>query len=94
MCERCKGSDSQMLTAQGDASRAMARDYNVIDKSREGGNAADEESDNGTPVASEFGRVAVYAVEVVHIRYRHIAAPDDVVAAARKMVSGRGDVAG
>lgn len=72
-----------MLTAQRDAGLAIARYNNVVDEAGKWGDAADEEGDDGAPVGSESGRVAVNAVEVVHSRYGHITASDNVVAAAR-----------
>ena len=38
---------------------------------------------DGAPVGSVSGRVAVHAVEVVHVGYGHVTASDDVVATAR-----------
>ena len=78
-----------MLTAQRDARLAIARYNDVVDEAWKRGNAADEEGDDGAPVASVSGRVAVDAVEVVHVRYGHVTASDDVVAAAKeKRISG------
>jgi hypothetical protein len=80
-----------VLTAQRDAGLAIARGNDVVDEAGERGDAADEEGDYGAPVASVSGRVAVDAVEVVHVGYGHVAASDDVVAAARdKRISGYG----
>jgi hypothetical protein len=72
-----------VLTAYGDASRAIARYNDVVDEAGERGDAADEEGSDGAPVASESGRVAVDAVEVVHVGYGHVTASHDVVAVAR-----------
>jgi hypothetical protein len=72
-----------MLTADRDTGRAITRYNNVVYKAREWGNAANEESDNGSPVASVSGRITVDTVEVVHIRYGHIATSDDIVAAVQ-----------
>jgi hypothetical protein len=80
-----------VLTAQRHTSLAIARYNDVVDKAGERGYAADEEGDDGAPVASVFGRVAVHAMEVIHVRYGHVTASDDVVAAARdKRISGYG----
>ncbi len=80
-----------MLTAQSDACLFIACYNDVIDKAGQRGDAADEEGDDGAPVASVSGRVAVDAVEVVHVRYGHVTASDNVVAAAReKRISGYG----
>ena len=70
-----------MLTAGRDAGLAVARYNDVVDEAGERGDAADEEGDDGAPVGSVSGRVAVHAVEVVHVGYRHVAASDDVIAA-------------
>ena len=52
----------------------------IVNEARKWRDAADDESDNGAPVGGEFGRVAVDAVEVVHIGYGDIATSDDEVA--------------
>ena len=84
-----------MLTAQRDGGLAETSYNDAVDKAGERGNAADEKGGNGTPVARKFGRVAVHAVEVVHVRYRHIAFADNVVAMAQdKRISGHGLVGG
>jgi hypothetical protein len=86
---RGKGRGLQVLTAQRDAGLAIARYNDVVDEAGERGDAADEEGDDGAPVASVSGRVAVDAMEVVHVGYGHVTASDDVVAAARdKRISG------
>ena len=70
-----------MLTTRSDAGRAKARYNDVVDEAREWGNTANEEGGDGAPVGAESGRVAVDAVEVVHVGYGHVATSDDVVAA-------------
>ena len=72
--------DLQMLAADGDLSGALACYDNVVDEAGKWGNAADREGGNGTPVGAELGRVAVDAVEVVHVGDGHVTASDDVVA--------------
>ena len=80
-----------MLTAHRDAGLATARCNDVVDEAGERGDAADEEGGDGAPVATVSARVAVDAVEVVHVGYGHVTASDDVVAAARdKWISGYG----
>ena len=71
-----------MLTTRRDAGLAIARCNDVVDEAGEWGDAADEEGGNGAPVAGVSGRVAVDAVEVVHVGYGHVTTSDDVVAAA------------
>ena len=44
-----------MLTAQRDAGLAIARYNDVVDEAGERGDAADEEGDDGAPVASVSG---------------------------------------
>ncbi len=84
-----------MLTAFGDSGGFRTCSNDVIDKARKRGNTADEEGDDGAPVATESGRVAVDTVEVVHIGHGHVAASDDKVAAAqRKRISWIRDVVG
>ena len=71
-----------MLTTRRDASRAHTRYDNVVDEAGEWRDAADEEGGDGAPVAAISGRVAVDAVEVVHVGYGYVATSNDVVAAA------------
>jgi hypothetical protein len=78
-----------VLTAQSDAGFAITSYNDVIDEAGQRGDAADEKGDDGAPVASVSGRVAIDAVEVVHVRYRHVTASDDeVTAAENKRISG------
>jgi len=86
-----KGRSSQVLTAQRDAGLVIARCNDVVGEAGERGGAADEEGSDGAPVASVSGRVAVDAVEVVHVGYGHVTVSDDIVAVARdKRISGYG----
>ena len=71
-----------MLTTRGDAGCAKARYNDVVDETGEWGDAADEEGGDGAPIAAVSGRVAVDAVEVVHVGYGHVTTADDEVAAA------------
>jgi hypothetical protein len=80
---RKKGRGLQVLTAQRDTGLAKARYNDVVDEAGERGDAADKEGSDGAPVASEFGRIAVDAVEVVHVGYGHITASNNVITAAR-----------
>lgn len=59
---------------------ATARLDNIVNKARKRGDAANEEGNHSTPVGSPFLRVAVDAVEVVHVRHRDFAASENVVA--------------
>lgn len=78
-----------MLTANRNAGRAATSYDDIVDEAREWWNAADEEGRYSTPVAGEFRRVAVDAVEIVHVGNRHITASDNEVAVAReKKISG------
>ena len=79
---RGEGSGSQMLTSRRDTGRAIARYIDIVDEAGEWGNGADEEGGDCAPVASVPRRVAVDAVEVVHVGYGHMTTSDDVVAAA------------
>jgi len=69
----------KVLTAQRDAGLAIAGYNDVVDEAGEWGDAADEEGDDGAPVASVSGRVAVDTVEVVHVGYGHVTASDNIV---------------
>jgi hypothetical protein len=80
-----------VLAARRDAGLAIARFNDVVDEAGERGDAADEEGGDGAPVATVSGRVAIDAVEVVHVGYGHVTASDDVVTAARdKRINGYG----
>ena len=68
------------MTSQGDVGRAPTRNDDVVDKARKRRDAADEESQHGTPVAGELGRVAVDAVKIVHVGNGNVAAADNIVA--------------
>lgn len=84
-------SSLQVLTTQGDAGRFITGCNDVVDKAGQRGDAADNEGGDGAPVTTISGRVAVDAVEIVHVGYGHVTASDDVVAAARqKRISGYG----
>ncbi len=84
-----KGTDLQVLTPRRHASLASTRNDNVVDEAGKRRNTADEKGDYGAPIAAEFGRVAVHAMEIVHVGNRNLPASDDVVAVAEdKRVSG------
>lgn len=73
------GKYSQMFSAFRYAGSATARSNDVVHKTGERGNGADEECNHGPPVATKFGRVAIHAVEVVHIWHGHLPTSNDVV---------------
>jgi hypothetical protein len=84
-----------VLTAHRYAGLAIACCNDVVDEARKRGNAADEEGGDSAPITGVFGRIAVHAVEVVHVGYGHITSSDDIVAAARKKrISGDGHCRG
>lgn len=58
----------------------------AVGKAWKRGQEANDECDNGTPIGAEFGRVAIDAVESVHVWYGHIAATGDVVAEEHESV--------
>lgn len=93
--------DSQMLSSHGHTRhrrchgrpvrRLITRLDDVVDEARQRRDAADEEGRDGAPIAAELGRVAIDAVEVVHVRHRHARASHDVVAdSERKYASVHG----
>jgi hypothetical protein len=84
-CLRGEGREGglQMLTAQRDGGLATARSNDVVDEAGERGDAADKEGDDGAPIGSVSGGIAVDTVKVVHVRYGHVTASDDKVAAGR-----------
>lgn len=59
---------------------ATARLHNIINEARKRRDAANEKSNHGTPIGSPFLRVAVDAMEVVHVRDRDFTAAENVVA--------------
>lgn len=59
--------DLQVLTTCRNSCILVTSLYDVVDEAGEWWNAADEERKNGTPVTGVSGRIAVYAVEVVHV---------------------------
>ncbi len=61
----------------------VARYDDIVDKARKRRDATDEECDHGAPIGSEFWRVAVHAVEPVHVRHGDVAFSDDEVAVVR-----------
>lgn len=73
-----------MLAADRNAGRAATGYDDIVDEAREWWNAADEESRHSPPVGGKFRRVTVDAVEIVHVRDRHIAASNDEIAVAPK----------
>jgi hypothetical protein len=93
IAERDNGKDLQMLTANRDASLLTTSFNNVVDEAGERGDTADEESRNSTPVAGELGRIAVHAMEVVHVWYGDVSTSDDIVTVANH-VSGLDVVCG
>jgi len=72
-----------MLTADVDTGFLATRYNDIVDETRKRRCAAYEESGDRAPVGGEFRRVAVDAMEVVHVRYRNVGFPDDEIAAAR-----------
>lgn len=73
--------DLQVLTSNGNAGGRSSSDLDIIDETRKRRNTTNEEGCDGSPVRGEFGRVAVHAMEVVHVGHRDPGLPDNVVAA-------------
>ena len=71
-----------MLTTLTNTGSPVTRSNNAIHEPRKRRDAANQERGDGAPVGGEFGRVAVDAVEVVHVWYGDVTASDDEVAAA------------
>lgn len=55
----------------------------AVDEAGERGSETHDECDDAAPVGGEFGRVAIHAVKVVHVRDRDISTTSDVVATGR-----------
>lgn len=75
-----------MLTTDRNAGLFIARCLDVVHKARQRGDAADPEGDESAPIGAQFGRVAIHAVEIVHVRDGHITTSDDVVAVTEVLV--------
>lgn len=75
--------DSQMFTPRRDAGLLATCYNNIVDETGQWGYAANEEGDDSSPVAAPSRRVAVHAMEIIHVGYGHVTTSDDVVAAAR-----------
>lgn len=69
-----------MLTASRNTGASTTSNLNIVDEAGKGRNTADDEGRDCTPVACEFGRIAIDAVEVVHIGDGHVTSSNDVVA--------------
>lgn len=59
----------------------MTSDNDVVDEAWKRRDTADNERSKGAPIGCELGAISVYAVELVHIHDRDVAAADDIVAA-------------
>lgn len=64
----------------------MASDDDVIHKTRERGDTADEKCNNCAPVGCKFGRVTINAVEIVHIGHRYVATSNYVIAVLKRII--------
>ena len=69
-----------MLTTNRDTSLLTTCLLYVIHKAGKRWCAADEEGYHRPPIRAEFGRIAIYAVKVVHIWHRNTALADNEVA--------------
>jgi hypothetical protein len=68
-----------MLSTQRDAGRTMTCNNNIVDESGKWRYAANKESGHCAPIGRELGRVAVNAVEVIHVRYRDPFPSDNII---------------
>jgi hypothetical protein len=75
--------DAQMLAAAGDADSVKRH---VIDEPRKRRSETDDQRNHATPVRGISRGIAIHAVEVVHVRHRHIAAASEVVAVPRSQI--------
>ena len=69
MCMGWSGTERNLhaLTAGGHAGLLPARNDDIVDEAGERRNAADKEGRYSPPIASPPGRVAIDAMEIVHI---------------------------
>lgn len=81
-------SDLQVLSTNRHTGGISAGYHNVVHKTRHRRRAANKESCNGAPVGSKLGRVAVDAMEVVHVRHGNVAPPDNEVVAHENRCHG------
>ncbi len=70
-----------MLTTFGDASRAPTCYDDTVDEARKRRRTPDDERKNCAPIRAKFRRIAVDAMEPVHVRYGHVGSSDDEVTA-------------
>lgn len=70
-----------MLTTNGDTGLLITGNNDVVNETGKWRNATNEEGGNGAPVGAKSRRVSVDAMEVVHIRHRHITTSYNVVIA-------------
>lgn len=68
-----------MLPAQRNARGTVTRYNNAVHETGQRWHAADDEGDYRAPVGGVAGRVAIHAMEIIHVRHRHVAASDDKV---------------
>lgn len=80
--------DLQMLTTNGHSSRLPAGCDDVVHEPGQRRNAADEKGGSGTPVCGILRRIAVDAVEVVHVWNRDTCSANDEVAVDRALAQG------
>lgn len=67
----------------------MTRHNDVVNKTWEWRDAANEKGSNGAPVGAKLGRIAVDSVEVVHVGHGYITTSDNEVAIGQvKSVGG------
>jgi hypothetical protein len=59
----------------------------AVDEARKRRREANNECNNTAPVCRISGRIAVHAMEVIHVRDRHIATSGDIITERHALVS-------
>lgn len=73
----------QVLATNGNTGGGAAGFLNIVHKARKRGDTAEEECDDCAPVGTEFGRVSVDAVEIVHVGDGDVGFSYEEIAGAR-----------
>ena len=74
-----KKGNLQVLSPLRHASSTMARSNDVVDETRQRRNAPNEEGNNSPPITRKLWRISVHAVEIIHIRHRHVPPSNNVI---------------
>lgn len=73
----------QVLATNGNTGGGAAGFLNIVHEARKRRDTTEEEGDDCAPVGTEFGRVSVDAMEVVHVGHGHVGFSYEEIAGAR-----------